>query len=530
MIKKLLTDKNNLFWVFSLLAVFTFLIEVIVLVFYRETWFDELNYLWKSYLILKGNLIPFKDVILEYPPLFVPIYGLGQIIFGPSFYIGRLTSVIILALLLIFVFLITKKMSNRWWGLAAIFLMLSNLLLIGNYISATLYSLAALLVVTVFWVETLDISRKSKIYFSAVLLGLMMLTRINLLLVIFIFLAYLIFLKTKWQEIILFCGLILAVIFLGYLPVVWANPELALSNILQPFYSFGPMKELSAGIVGGQNFLSFFSTLIGFLKEFYSFLLLFLTVIFCALFENRKNIGNFLKQESVFFLISLTVLVLLATHFFYWRLEGKIYYANYFMPLIVISITVGMARFLPKNKAIIMFFVFSLLLNFSINLYRTDVLSSPREESDLQRVSRGAALLTQNTKPGDKILAFDNSIFHIFAADRITFPPLMNRDFLYAPGLSLEKAKELKFYNFEMLRDWLLEETDYVAINKEKWNLQFLKRDYWGLQEERGVEEVKEIGDIFNHNYELVGTAKNVYPRKYTEGNDEGTLELYRRK
>ncbi len=530
MIKKLLADKNNLFWFFSLLAIFTFLVEAIVLIFYRETWFDELNYLWKSYLILKGSLIPFQDIILEYPPLFVPIYGLGQILFGPSFYIGRLTSAVLSVFLLILVFLVAKKMSSRWWGLAAVFAVLSNLLLMGNYISATLYSLAAVLVMAVFWIETSDINRKKKIYFSAILLGLMMLTRINLLPVVFIFLAYFIFLKIKWVEIALFCGLILAVISLGYLPVVWANPDLALSNILQPFYSFGPMKELSSGIVGGQSFLNFFSTLVGFLKEFYSFLLLFSAVIFYALFENRKNIGNFLKQESVFFLISLTALVLLATHFFYWRLEGKIYYANYFMPLIIISIVVGIARFLPKNKAIITVFIFSLLLNFSINLYRTDVLSSPREESDLARVAKGSEFLAENTKTGDKILAFDNSIFHVFAADRTIFPPLINRDFLYAPGLSMEKAKELKFYNFEMFKDWLLKEADYVVINKEQWSLSFLKSDYWGFQKREGNKEVEEIKNILSQNYKIVGAAENVYPRKYTEGNDEGTLELYKRK
>ncbi len=131
---------------------------------------------------------------------------------------------------------------------------------------------------------------------------------------------------------------------------------------------------------------------------------------------------------------------------------------------------------------------------------------------------------------GETVLAFDDTVGHVFTADLRTFPPLVNRNFLFLASADTERIKSYGFYNMEMLLNWARNETNYIAIQKETWSTPYVRSPFWGKGTENVPEKLEEFKKILNDKFELIATELNTYPRKYTEGNDGGTLLLYKRK
>ncbi|MBU1179245.1 glycosyltransferase family 39 protein [Patescibacteria group bacterium] len=525
---KLKNKKDFIFFVFVAAFFIFFIFQVSMMVFYRESWVDELMHLFKSMSVFSGDFVPFKDIIVEYPPLYLAVFGIFQYLFGPSLYVGRIVTACFYALILFLMFLVARKFAGKWWALSGVVFMSSNFLLVGNYASAGFYSLAVLPLMLAVWIETLQIQRWRKSVFCGISFGFMMLARTNMLPAILVYIVYLFFLKINARDIFIFLFFVILTLVLGYFPIVLGDPALAIAYIFAPFHNFGPLKNLPPSTIIGLSFSGFLEIFTAFLKEYYSFLLLFISSVAAVVYQNWRNKNEFLKKESFYVFLVVLSLVFIVTHYCYWRLKGNVYYANYFMPIIVLAAVIGLARFLRKEVCFVVIFAGIVILNFAINIYRTDVLSSPLEETDIQRVERGARFIKNNTEESSRILSFDNSIYHIFTAGRKTYAPLINRNFLYFPVADTETVKRLRFYNFEMLKQWFVEDADYVALQKESWRDMFVRTDHWGGGGKRDDEKINEIYKILGEQYEFIGSELNVYPRKYTDGNDGGTLLLYK--
>jgi len=237
--------KESIFLASVVLTVIFALIEIVVLVVYRQTWFDEQNYLFKSLTILRGDFVPFRDILVEYPPAFILIYGLPQLLFGTGFSVGRFTAAILCATALVFFFCLVRKMANRWLAFAAVFSLLGSILLMGNYIAIGLYAPSFLVFTILLYVETMTIDRGKKCFLAACCFALLLLMRINLVPAVLGYLVYLVFTGVAWRRIFLFCSITAGLVFVGYLPIVLPNPSLAVSFILLPFYAFGDFREIS---------------------------------------------------------------------------------------------------------------------------------------------------------------------------------------------------------------------------------------------------------------------------------------------
>ena len=61
---------------------------------------DEGWYLYASKLVWQGQL-PYQDFAYTQTPLLPYIYGLPQIILGPGIYLGRITSILFSAIMLV---------------------------------------------------------------------------------------------------------------------------------------------------------------------------------------------------------------------------------------------------------------------------------------------------------------------------------------------------------------------------------------------------------------------------------------------
>ena len=521
--------QNTIFRIVSVLTVLLVLSEIVLMVLFRETWVDEIFSAFKSYLYLKGELVPFVSGLFEYPPLVIPTYGLVHFVFGPSLISARILSSVFFSIMLVLLFLITKRHAGKVAGIFSVLLVASNLLLVGNFVSATMYSLVSVLTLGVVYVEGAGLSLNRRMIFSGILIGLAILARTNLVVLALGYLLFLIVNRTSISKILLFLITTLSVIVVGYLPLISANTPLALSHIFSPFGYFGPLRDLPPSLkTGSQDIGRFLEVLTMFMKEYFGIILLSISVNFYVIYQKKNNLKSFIKNNPVYVLITILSLVFVGGHYLYWRIVSNVYYANYFIPLFILATVIPIFTFLNEEKFLKTLLTVLILVSFGTNLYRTDVISDPRQESDLDRLSRGVELIHEYIPEGSKVLSFDNSINHVFLSDRRTFMPLINRDFLFMPNADTEKIRDIGFYNMSMLKSWALE-SDYLALEKEYWPGSFLRSPFWGAGTEDVPKEIKEIQNIFNDDYVLVAEALNVYPRKYTDGNDGGTLQIYKR-
>ncbi len=507
-----------------------FIGEIIISFFFREMYVDEYFSAFRSYLILKGESIPFVTGAFYYPPLVIPTYGLVQYFFGPSIYVGRVLSALFFIGLIGLVYCVGKKLGGRWAGIGAVALTFTNLLLVSNYITATMYAMTMFLLMFMVWLELREISWTKRAFFSGFMTGILFLARSNMAVIIPIYIAYLFIMNAPLRSFMLYGLTAIFVIAFGYLPIIIPNPSVALGHLLSAFFSYGFYKELPINTISMPSFMEFLEILTQFLKEYYGFVLFFLFVVISIFLDKRRALFEFLRAERLYALLLFLSFGLLGAHYFYWRFVGSVYYANYFMPLIALVITVGIAKFFNDKKYALILFAVVLGMNLGTNLYRTDLFSDPRVETDLHRLDRGAAVLRRYIPKGETILAFDNTVGHVFTADLRTFPPLVNRNFLFLAITDTEWVKRYGFYNMEMLLDWARNETNYIVMHQETWSTPYVRSPFWGKGTENVPEKLEEFKKILNDRFELIATELNVYPRKYTEGNDGGTLLLYRRK
>jgi hypothetical protein len=88
-----------------------YLVFSLVYLFLGQANADEGWYLYASKLVYQGNL-PYRDFAYTQMPLLPYIYGLPQIVFTPSIYLGRATSV----LFSITAFLVCIVIAHRYAG------------------------------------------------------------------------------------------------------------------------------------------------------------------------------------------------------------------------------------------------------------------------------------------------------------------------------------------------------------------------------------------------------------------------------
>ena len=505
--------------------------EIAALIFYREFWVDELFAAWRSYLIFKGEFVPFRDGVFPYPPLIIPMHGAVQYLFGPSLYAGRVLMSAFFAGVLFLVYRLAARHGGRGWAFAALALIVSNVLLAGNYVSATTYALVMFILLCVVASETWEISRDTKILIAGGANALLLLTRTNMIVVPIAFAVYYLLIKIPVKDIIFFMMIVGGLTVVGYLPLIVFDPSLAIAYTVSSFGNIGLFKDVPPSLKeGGQSVMQFLEVFTGFVKEYFGIVALFGAISWAVLWEKRRELAAFLRREHLYLLLLCLSAALMGSHYFYPRIAGHVYYANYFIPVMVLAVVIGSAKFFAGNRFVSIMVGAVIVLSFAANLYRVDVVSNPREESDIARVNRGAAFLAAHTGARDRIVTLDNSIIHIFAADRQTFAPLMNRTFLLLGDADTAKVARLGFYNLDMVRFWLLERADFLAIHQERWPSSVLRMPFWGKGTEDAERGIAEIQSVIDTKYELVGTVLNVYPRKYTEGNDGGTLVLYKRK
>jgi len=155
---------------------------------------DEGAYLLKGYLFATGKYTPFQEYgpWSNHMPFSFLIPGYAQIIFGPGLRTGRYFAFAIGLVTLLGIWMLARRLGNRWWAVVAVWLVALNIPLIKTFSVMASQGLVACMFV---WVLVLALGKQRptwQILLGTALAGLMMLTRINLtpvlpLLILYIF-------------------------------------------------------------------------------------------------------------------------------------------------------------------------------------------------------------------------------------------------------------------------------------------------------------------------------------------------------
>ena len=158
----------------------------------RESVLDEGAYLYKGYLFASGEYAPYQPYgpWTNHTPLAFMIPGFVQVIFGPGIRTGRYFAIGAALLMLVGLWILARRLGNRWWATGAIWVLAANPTLLKTYATAVSQGIIACMLV---WMLVFVLGDKRpawQILLGSILAGLMAMTRINMLPVVPLVLFY----------------------------------------------------------------------------------------------------------------------------------------------------------------------------------------------------------------------------------------------------------------------------------------------------------------------------------------------------
>jgi len=210
---------------------------------------DEGIYLLNARSVLNGDL-PYHDFFYPQMPLLPYVYGLWMKLFGVSWYSGRLLSALLAVALGLIVYAHAARLTgSRPLGILAVSLFASSTLSLAWLSAAKTFSLATLLLFASYAV-VFSRTHRWKYFFSGLLLGLAIDTRLYLVVVIPLLLVHLVRSETEDRRLQIArftVGLVLALLpnelFLLMDPNVYFFNVLGVHGIRSPFGMVGLVSQ-----------------------------------------------------------------------------------------------------------------------------------------------------------------------------------------------------------------------------------------------------------------------------------------------
>ena len=524
-----------------LLAIFL-LVQVTVSIFFLNTWFDEADYGYKAWLVGKGLAEPFMDFRLKHGPVAFYSQLLLQDIVGPSLIASRVFSVFFLLVSLVLIFLLIKRLSNKWFGLVAAALVICNPFLVTLYSSAVPYSLTMFFSILTIWFIATDSGDdkniRRAIILSGVMAGMAFLVRYNMFPLMVILWLFVFWKWRSWKYFIYAVSSSIATVVILLVPFLLIDLQYTINQILFMFSADPVILDVPKGsfTAGWQPLGSRISIIGSVLTRYFYMWVVLLAVIFLDIKNFVFKQKFFLSDSPILALSASLAVVFFVSHFLYLPRETFAIYSLYLASFLVIFATLATYKTyehirsnLPESFNLSGFscLVIAVLLLTPISIgsfsHIIGSISDPLnfEDSDVSRVRKGAYFLASLTSTNDIILTVDDP-HHVFLAGRYEIPPLINKYFTYKDIDDESMLQRFDLYNDKMFLHWL-EETATVVV---------FQRD--GLDERlnrisgSNKEMPKDFKRILEEKFVLAGTIESVYPRRYAQ--DESVMDVYKKK
>ena len=224
---------------FAFLGGLAYLLQSLLHAHREETNFDEGLYLLKGFLFATGVYEPFQPygVLTNKPPLAFLIPGYVQVWFGPGLRTGRYLSVFFGVLALVGLWILARRVGNRWLAAGAVWAFAVSPVIIGVYSLAITQVLVNCMLT---WVLVLALGEKRPLWqliASGLLAGLLIFTRYNVIAVIPLLGVYL-WRQQGWKAALLAMAASALVLLAGaarYWPNILTLFTTALPGRLAPF-------------------------------------------------------------------------------------------------------------------------------------------------------------------------------------------------------------------------------------------------------------------------------------------------------
>jgi hypothetical protein len=176
----------------ALLAGFAYLLQTWAFAHTRQSILDEGAYLLKGYTFVTGQYQIYQDYGFwsNHMPLSFYIPGYVQMLFEPGLRTGRYLAIFLGVLGLLGVWFLFRRLGGRWWAAAAVWVIAINVAMIKMYSVMVTQVLVACLLV---WMLVFGLGKPRKLWqigLAAALAGIALMTRINTLPVLPLFVLY----------------------------------------------------------------------------------------------------------------------------------------------------------------------------------------------------------------------------------------------------------------------------------------------------------------------------------------------------
>ena len=504
------------YFLFVLIIIFNILFGWFLLTHERIEGQDEGFHINNAKMVYQGKL-PYIDFIYYKGPLFVYLEGIPLLIFGFNIMGERIAALLLKFVLLALVYIITKKLAGKWYGLLAVFLMTMHFSAMTSFTTIdTAGTITPIFILLSIYTLTTKINLYLKSILATLFLCISIATRIMVGPIALLLLGYFFFKNKKMVLPSLITGIIF--ILTVYVPFFVMNAKRAFYGMLGVGFArtvdFPVNQQINYffGVIDPSTFLGNIidkavNLVFLFLHNWIIFAIIF--IIFFTTLKYKKIIQK--DKLLVFLLISfilLMIIILIPS-------PASFVYSFQFMPIGFIIASVFFYRFITKIKIKKSYYLVIVLI---LLILISPIIQYPRFKfeyrdgrvvnviSDLHRASD---FVKEQIKSEDYIMGFEVPI--IVEANGRVLPGLERGYFTYFPNLSKEEAEELGAINTEIYISYLKEKKAKILIMSERKT-----KDVLNLLPE---DEKKAIYIAISDNYHLIKEFKQV--------SDWGDLYVY---
>jgi hypothetical protein len=337
-------------WIAELIALLgglVYLIQAIKFAAMQVSILDEGAYLYKGYLFATGQYTPFQDYGPwgNHMPFSFLIPGYVQTVFGPGLRTGRYFSIALALLMLLGLWILSRRLGDRWWAACAIWAVALNPMFSRIYSSAYSQVLIACLLI---WVMVLVLNERMilwQICLGTTLAGISILTRLNTVVVLPLLIGYIFWQHGKRTGFLaaatgIFTIIIGHALFWPGILRLWAS---WLPSSLTPFLD--AWRRIETGNAFWEPEPSFDQRILSFwwgIRSNFIALIGFFGLGFLV-FQSKSWINEFYRRSAFF--LSLLLAILVASHA--WASLGKNYcvfcfqvYLTFFAPVAFLLIII----------------------------------------------------------------------------------------------------------------------------------------------------------------------------------------------
>lgn len=440
---------------------------------------DESFYVYESYLMATHKIHPYVDKFTGYAPLSYFIPGTVQKFTHPDFFIPRVVTGFVGALVLLLSYTMAKQLGGRKAGIfAALFITLHPRI-------AQLFSLAMPFALTNFFqlcafgILLTRLSGSWKAIIASLFMTLALFTRHTLFPGTLVFFIMLIWILGLFPSLLSVTAFICASFVLS-VPVFQIDiqrfliPQLA---TMMPFVFSNPMTvipSIDPMRANPKNFVLYVQT---FVRHFYLPLMFWGSAALC--FFSSKSQPTMDKTHKK---IMVSLMVYFAVNFIThaygasrkFQSISEVPYHIYFIFALLIPASVAAAKILNEvsgqdSRTLLKgLYVagFALMpLNFGLGL-----VNFPLNPPPLSHVKDTALKIQQITPSGQRFF-FWGPCGYLLYASRETFPPLIYGHNLFITSRDDAQVQKYGYYNLESVHRWLRNESQWAVIFKQNFSL-----------------------------------------------------------